>query len=77
MKKMHAINFYAPKNIKYETININDPKDGEVQVKIDTALTCGTDVKTYYRGHPVYAGASAAYDRHRAVYSPSGHPVPG
>ena len=53
MKKMHAINFYAPKNIKYETININDPKDGEVQVKIDTALTCGTDVKTYYRGHPV------------------------
>lgn len=53
MKKMHAINFYAPRCIKYETVNICDPKDDEVQIKIDTALTCGTDVKTYDRGHPV------------------------
>lgn len=51
--RMNAIQFYEPLNIKYEEVNINDPKDGEVQIKIMAALTCGTDVKTYRRGHPV------------------------
>ena len=51
--KMKAIQFYEPQNIKYEEVNINDPKEGEVQIKIMAALTCGTDVKTYRRGHPV------------------------
>lgn len=51
--KMNAIQFYEPLNIKYEEVNINDPKEGEVQIKIMAALTCGTDVKTYRRGHPV------------------------
>ena len=51
--KMKAIQFYSPLNISYEDVEINDPKEGEVQVKIMAALTCGTDVKTYKRGHPV------------------------
>ncbi len=51
--KMKAIQFYEPLNIKYEEVEINDPKEGEVQVQIKAALTCGTDVKTYRRGHPV------------------------
>ncbi len=51
--KMKAIQFYSPLNIKYEDVEIKDPKEGEVQVKIKSALTCGTDVKTYKRGHPV------------------------
>ena len=51
--KMKAIQFYEPLNIKYEEVDIKDPKEGEVQVKIMAALTCGTDVKTYRRGHPV------------------------
>ncbi len=51
--KMKAIQFYSPLNIKYEEVEIKDPKDDEVQVKIMAALTCGTDVKTYRRGHPV------------------------
>ncbi len=51
--KMKAIQFYEPLNIKYEEVEIKDPKNGEVQVKIMAALTCGTDVKTYRRGHPV------------------------
>ncbi len=51
--KMKAIQFYEPLNIKYEDVEINDPKEGEVQVQIKAALTCGTDVKTYRRGHPV------------------------
>ncbi|MBQ8887807.1 MAG: zinc-binding dehydrogenase [Candidatus Gastranaerophilales bacterium] len=50
---MKAIQFYEPLNIKYEEVDINDPREGEVQIKIMAALTCGTDVKTYRRGHPV------------------------
>ncbi len=51
--KMKSIQFYSPQNIKYEEVTINNPKPEEVQVKIIAALTCGTDVKTYRRGHPV------------------------
>ncbi len=51
--KMNAIQFYGPLNIKYEKVDIKEPKEGEVQIKIMAALTCGTDVKTYKRGHPV------------------------
>ena len=50
---MNAVRFYAPENIKYEETEIKDPKTGEVRVKIEAALTCGTDLKTYRRGHPV------------------------
>lgn len=52
-EKMKAVMFYAPGDIRYEEINIPEPKEGEVLVKIKAALTCGTDVKTYRRGHPV------------------------
>ena len=51
--KMNAIQFYEPQNIKYEQVEIKEPKDDEVQVKIMATLTCGTDVKTYRRGHPL------------------------
>ena len=51
--KMNAVRFYAPENIKYEQTEIKEPKAGEVRVKIEAALTCGTDLKTYRRGHPV------------------------
>lgn len=51
--KMKAVRFYAPQDIRYEEVNIKEPKEGEILVKIKAALTCGTDVKTYKRGHPV------------------------
>ena len=50
---MKAIRYYAPLDIRYEDVEIKDPKDNEVQVRIEAALTCGTDVKTFKRGHPV------------------------
>ena len=50
---MKAIQFYAPEDIRYEEAPIQEPKKGEVLVKIMAALTCGTDVKTFRRGHPV------------------------
>ena len=50
---MKAIQYYGPKNIKFEEVTVKPPEEGEVVVKIMAALTCGTDVKTYRRGHPV------------------------
>ena len=50
---MKAVRFYAPGDIRYEDVDIVQPKKGEVVVKIKAALTCGTDVKTFRRGHPV------------------------
>ena len=53
MKKMKAIRYYAPQDIRYEEVDIQQPGDNEVLVRIQAALTCGTDVKTFRRGHPV------------------------
>jgi len=50
---MKAVLFYGPQNIKYEETRIKPLAKGEILVKIGAALTCGTDVKTYRRGHPV------------------------
>ena len=53
MDTMKAIQYYAPKDIRYEEVLVKPPEAGEVVVKIMSALTCGTDVKTFRRGHPV------------------------
>lgn len=51
---MKAVLYYGPENIKYdENVRVKPLAKGEVLVKIKSALTCGTDVKTYRRGHPV------------------------
>ena len=51
---MKAVLFYGPENIKYEeNVRVKPLEHGEVLVRIKSALTCGTDVKTYRRGHPV------------------------
>lgn len=50
---MKAIQYYGPQDIKYEEVMVKPPEEGEIVVKIMSALTCGTDVKTYRRGHPV------------------------
>ena len=50
---MKAVLFYGPQDIRYENTMIKPLSDGEILVKVDSALTCGTDVKTFRRGHPV------------------------
>lgn len=50
---MRAVVFHGPGDLRYEDLPLPEPKDGEVLVKIEAALTCGTDVKTFRRGHPV------------------------
>ena len=50
---MKSIQYYGPKNICFEDVMVKPPEEGEVVVKVMSALTCGTDVKTFRRGHPV------------------------
>ena len=50
---MKAILFYGPQDIRYENTMVKPLAEGEILVKVEAALTCGTDVKTFRRGHPV------------------------
>lgn len=50
--KMKAQMFYAPGDVRFEETEIPQIKEDEVLVKVKAALTCGTDLKTYRRGHP-------------------------
>lgn len=50
---MKAVLYYGPEKIKVEETEIKTAKEGEIVVKVMSALTCGTDVKTFRRGHPV------------------------
>lgn len=50
---MRAQVFYGPGDLRYEEIPVPEPGPGEVLLRIEAALTCGTDVKTLRRGHPV------------------------
>ena len=51
-KKMKAQLFYGPGDIRFEETDIPRIGPGEALVKIKSALTCGSDLKTYKRGHP-------------------------
>jgi L-iditol 2-dehydrogenase len=42
-----------PGKIELREIKIPKPSHGEILVKIKVALTCGTDVKAFIRGHPM------------------------
>lgn len=44
--------FYEPGDVRMEDVPAPQPGPGEVLVRIGAALICGTDVKTYRRGHP-------------------------
>jgi L-iditol 2-dehydrogenase len=50
---MHAraARFYAPDDVRIETVPVPRPGPGEVLVRVLAATTCGTDLKAYHRGH--------------------------
>lgn len=52
-RMMTAALFYAPEDIRIEQVPVSEPGPGEVLLRIGSALTCGTDFKTFRRGHPV------------------------
>jgi L-iditol 2-dehydrogenase len=43
----------GPGSIALEETDIPEPGEGELLIKVHTALTCGTDLKAYLRGHPL------------------------
>jgi len=45
--------FHGPGDLRAEELPWPEPGPGEIVVRIEAALTCGTDVKTLRRGHPV------------------------
>lgn len=65
---MKAVLYYGPQQIKLERTRIPEINDREVLVRIEVALTCGTDIKTYHRGHPVII---------QQIPSPFGHEFAG
>jgi L-iditol 2-dehydrogenase len=50
---MRAQVFHGPGDLRFEELPVPEPGAGEVLLRTETALTCGTDVKTLRRGHPV------------------------
>ncbi len=50
---MLAVRFYKPGELRAEQVPIPMARPGEVIVKSHVALTCGTDVKMFKRGHPL------------------------
>jgi L-iditol 2-dehydrogenase len=50
---MRAQVFHGPGDLRFEEIPVPEPEPGGVVVRVEAALTCGTDVKTLRRGHPV------------------------
>lgn len=51
---MRANVLVEPGVIEMREVPIPDPEPGGVVVKIATALTCGTDLKAFLRGHPKF-----------------------
>ncbi len=47
---MQAAVLHGSRDVRLEQVPLRPLSPGELRVKIDTALTCGTDVKVYRRG---------------------------
>lgn len=50
---MIACRFYQPLDARVEEVDVPSIMDKEVLVRTRLALTCGSDVKMYRRGHPL------------------------
>ncbi|MHA1246779.1 MAG: zinc-dependent alcohol dehydrogenase [Candidatus Thorarchaeota archaeon] len=52
-RRMMAALYYGIGDVRYEETDVPEIGPGEILVKVGAALTCGTDIKTYKRGHPL------------------------
>ena len=62
---MRQAHLTAPRTIEWRDTVTPAPQAGELIVRVRAALTCGTDLKTYRRGHP------------KLAYGPFGHEAAG
>ncbi len=63
---MMAVTLLRPGEFVVRPMPVPEPGEGELVLRVETALTCGTDVKTFRRGHP-----------HIPLPSPMGHEASG
>lgn len=49
---MRAAIFHGPGDLRIEEIPEEQPAPGEIAVEVRAAATCGTDLKSFRRGHP-------------------------
>ena len=66
---MKKIQFYAPGDIRVEEAEIPTPKAGEIVIKNEVTLTCGTDVKTYKRGYRYEPPFGMGHEASGVVYA--------
>ena len=57
---MKALVFHGPGDVRLEDVPRPEPGPGDVLVQVEIALTDGTDLKTYRRGHPLLLTESPA-----------------
>ena len=50
---MRALRFYGPGDLRLQDVPRPEPGPGDVLVQIEVALTDGTDLKAFRRGHPL------------------------
>jgi L-iditol 2-dehydrogenase len=53
---VRALRFHGPGDLRLEDVPRPEPGPGDVLVQVEVALTDGTDLKTFRRGHPVLLG---------------------
>jgi L-iditol 2-dehydrogenase len=53
---VRALRFHGPGDLRLEEVPRPEPAEGDVLVQVEVALTDGTDLKTFRRGHPVLLG---------------------
>jgi L-iditol 2-dehydrogenase len=50
---MHAAVLVKPRVVELRKVEVPKPSRGEMLIRVKAALTCGTDLKAFKRGHPV------------------------
>jgi L-iditol 2-dehydrogenase len=53
-KSMKAVQYLGPGALKLSQVRVPQARKGELIVRVHAATTCGTDVKTFLRGHPKF-----------------------
>jgi L-iditol 2-dehydrogenase len=66
---------YAPGDLRVEEVPRPEPGPGDVLVQVEVALTDGTDLKTYRRGHPLLLTESPARFGHEFCGSVDGRRI--
>lgn len=51
MNEMTAAVLYGKQDLRLEQVEVPRPEAGELLVRVEAALTCGTDLKVYRRGY--------------------------